>query len=70
MSWRPNAEANIIKLPNISASVPRVEGGGPRSYEAKASRCPTMSPSTATEQKDARALYDKVKGSRPDPGPA
>ena len=61
------AEANVIKLPNISASVPQLEaaiaelqaqGYGIPDYPAE--------PSTAAE-KEARARYDAIKGSAVNP---
>jgi isocitrate dehydrogenase len=60
-------EANIIKLPNISASIPQLEtaiaelqtlGYGIPNYPA--------TPSTA-EEKDTKARYDRVKGSAVNP---
>ncbi len=60
-------EANIIKLPNISASVPQLKAA---IAELQALGYPLADypddPATA-EEKDARARYDKVKGSAVNP---
>ena len=60
-------EANIIKLPNISASVPQLKAAiaelQEQGYDLPAY---PESPST-DEEKDARARYDKVKGSAVNP---
>ena len=60
-------EANIIKLPNISASVPQLKAAiaelQDQGYDLPAY---PESPST-DEEKDARARYDKVKGSAVNP---
>ncbi len=60
-------EANIIKLPNISASVPQlIEAIG--ELQKKGCKIPDYpaDPKTPAE-KDARARYDKVKGSAVNP---
>jgi len=60
-------EANIIKLPNISASVPQLKEAIAelQSHGFKVPDYPE-SPKTAPE-KDAKARYDKVKGSAVNP---
>src|SRR5437764_5443999 len=60
-------EANIIKLPNISASVPQLKAAiaelRSRGYDL-----PDYPESPATpEESDVRARYDKVKGSAVNP---
>jgi len=60
-------EANIIKLPNISASVPQLKAA---IAELQAGGYPLPNyPETPTTdaEKDARARYDKVKGSAVNP---
>jgi isocitrate dehydrogenase len=60
-------EANIIKLPNISASVPQLKEAIAE-LQAKGHPLPDY-PDTATTpaEKDAKARYDKVKGSAVNP---
>ena len=60
-------EANIIKLPNISASVPQIEEAVAE-LQAKGYALPDYpdEPSTASEA-DARSRYDKVMGSAVNP---
>lgn len=60
-------EANIIKLPNISASVPQLKDAIAE-LQKKGYNLPDYpdNPQTA-EEKDARARYDKVKGSAVNP---
>jgi isocitrate dehydrogenase len=60
-------EANIIKLPNISASIPQLVGAITE-LQAKGYNIPnyTESPSTDAE-KVAKAKYDKIKGSAVNP---
>jgi isocitrate dehydrogenase len=60
-------EANIIKLPNISASMPQLKAAIAE-LQSQGYDLPDYpdSPSTA-EQKDHRARYDKVKGSAVNP---
>jgi isocitrate dehydrogenase len=65
LTLRP--EANIIKLPNISASVPQLKEAIAE-LQARGYALPDYpdAPSTAAE-KDAKARYDKVKGSAVNP---
>ncbi|WP_419735568.1 NADP-dependent isocitrate dehydrogenase [Pseudomonas sp. COR18] len=60
-------EANIIKLPNISASVPQLQAAI-KELQAQGFNIPDY-PETVTNdaEKDARARYDKVKGSAVNP---
>lgn len=60
-------EANIIKLPNISASVPQLQAAI-KELQAQGYALPGY-PETVTSdaEKDARARYDKVKGSAVNP---
>ncbi|MCQ6255451.1 NADP-dependent isocitrate dehydrogenase [Pseudomonas sp. Q11] len=60
-------EANIIKLPNISASVPQLQAAI-KELQAQGHALPDY-PETVTSdaEKDARARYDKVKGSAVNP---
>ncbi|MXR30936.1 NADP-dependent isocitrate dehydrogenase [Pseudomonas sp. PICF6] len=60
-------EANIIKLPNISASVPQLQAAI-KELQAQGYSLPDY-PETVTSdaEKDARARYDKVKGSAVNP---
>ena len=60
-------EANIIKLPNISASIPQLVAAI-KELQAKGYTLPDYSedPKTA-EEKEARSRYDKVKGSAVNP---
>ncbi|CAN5710866.1 NADP-dependent isocitrate dehydrogenase [soil metagenome] len=60
-------DANIIKLPNISASVPQLRTAI-RELQTQGYALPDYpdEPSTATER-DARARYDRVKGSAVNP---
>src|SRR5215218_5264737 len=56
-------EANIIKLPNISASVPQLKETIAE-LQAHGFMVPDYPESPKTEaEKDAKARYDKVKGS-------
>ncbi len=60
-------EANIIKLPNISASVPQLKAAIAE-LQAKGYKLPDYPEEPATdEEKDVRARYDKVKGSAVNP---
>jgi isocitrate dehydrogenase len=60
-------EANVIKLPNISASVPQLKAciGSSRGRDMPSRTIPT-SPST-DEEREIRARYDRVKGSAVNP---
>ncbi|NLS10405.1 NADP-dependent isocitrate dehydrogenase [Nesterenkonia sp. MY13] len=60
-------EANIIKLPNISASVPQLKAAVAE-LQAAGYKLPDYPESPQTdEEKDIRARYDKVKGSAVNP---
>ncbi|HEU0198297.1 MAG TPA: NADP-dependent isocitrate dehydrogenase, partial [Nevskiaceae bacterium] len=60
-------EANVIKLPNISASLPQLKAAV-KELQAKGFALPDYpdAPRTAAE-KDIKARYDKVKGSAVNP---
>jgi isocitrate dehydrogenase len=65
LATRP--EANIIKLPNISASVPQLKAAVAE-LQAQGYDLPDYPDSPQTdEQKDARVRYDRVKGSAVNP---
>lgn len=60
-------EANIIKLPNISASIPQLKAAI-RELQAKGYSLPDYPESPANDtEKDAKARYDKIKGSAVNP---
>ncbi|HEX8373124.1 MAG TPA: NADP-dependent isocitrate dehydrogenase [Chthoniobacterales bacterium] len=60
-------EANIIKLPNISASVPQLKEAISE-LQAKGYALPDYPADPKTDaEKDARARYDKIKGSAVNP---
>ena len=60
-------EANIIKLPNISASVPQLKGAI-KELQAKGYALPDYPDEANTdEEKTVKAKYDKVKGSAVNP---
>ncbi|MDF2146579.1 NADP-dependent isocitrate dehydrogenase [Knoellia sp. p5-6-4] len=60
-------EANIIKLPNISASVPQLKAAIAE-LQAQGYALPDYPDEPATDdEKDARARYDSVKGSAVNP---
>jgi isocitrate dehydrogenase len=60
-------EANIIKLPNISASVPQLKAAI-EELQGKGYAIPDYPDEPAdAEQREARARYDKVKGSAVNP---
>lgn len=60
-------EANIIKLPNISASVPQLKAAIAE-LQSSGYSIPDYPDNPATDQeKDARARFDKVKGSAVNP---
>ena len=65
-AW-PTPEANIIKLPNISASVPQLKAAIAE-LKAKGYDLPDYPDEPRTDdEKDARARYDSVKGSAVNP---
>ena len=60
-------EANIIKLPNISASIPQLKAAV-KELQDKGYDLPDYPENPQTdEERDARARYDKVKGSAVNP---
>jgi isocitrate dehydrogenase len=60
-------EANIIKLPNISASVPQLKEAIAE-LQARGFKLPDYPETPKTDaEKDAKARYDKVKGSAVNP---
>src|SRR6187397_69943 len=60
-------EANIIKLPNVSASVPQLKAAI-KELQEQGHAIPDYPESPATdEEKEVRATYDKVKGSAVNP---
>ena len=60
-------DANIIKLPNISASVPQLKAAIAE-LQAKGYALPDYPEEPTTDaQRDAKARYDKVKGSAVNP---
>ena len=65
LAMRP--EANIIKLPNISASTPQLKAAVAE-LQGKGYDLPAYPDEPKTdEERDARARYDKVKGSAVNP---
>ena len=65
LTLRP--EANIIKLPNISASIPQLKAAIAE-LQKRGYSLPDYPENPATpEEKDAKARYDKVKGSAVNP---
>ncbi|MBQ4914880.1 NADP-dependent isocitrate dehydrogenase [Maribacter sp. MMG018] len=62
-----NPEANIIKLPNISASIPQLKEAISE-LQAKGYNLPDYPDEpTSDEEKEVKAKYDKVKGSAVNP---
>ncbi|KGM56714.1 isocitrate dehydrogenase [Lysobacter arseniciresistens ZS79] len=60
-------EANIIKLPNISASVPQLKAAI-KELQAQGYPLPDYADTPATDaERDAKARYDRVKGSAVNP---
>ncbi|TWH04890.1 isocitrate dehydrogenase [Nocardioides sp. J9] len=60
-------EANIVKLPNISASIPQLKAAI-KELQAQGFDVPDYPESPSTEEeKEIRAKYDKVKGSAVNP---
>lgn len=60
-------EANIIKLPNISASVPQLKAAIKELQEQGVDLPPYPDNPTTDAEKDAKARYDSVKGSAVNP---
>ncbi|MFC7403160.1 NADP-dependent isocitrate dehydrogenase [Citricoccus sp. GCM10030269] len=60
-------DANVIKLPNISASVPQLKAAIAELQADGYALPPYPDEPTTPEEKDARARYDKVKGSAVNP---
>jgi isocitrate dehydrogenase len=66
-AWTLQPEANIIKLPNISASVPQLKAAIAE-LKAKGYDLPDLPENPQTdEEKDARSRYAKVMGSAVNP---
>ena len=60
-------EANIIKLPNISASVPQLKEAI-KELQAQGYKLPNFPDEPeSTEEKQIRSRYDKIKGSAVNP---
>ncbi|MDJ0820978.1 MAG: NADP-dependent isocitrate dehydrogenase [Paracoccaceae bacterium] len=65
--WVKTPEANVIKLPNISASVPQLVAAI-KELQGKGYDLPDYPEEPSTdEEKDARARYDAIKGSAVNP---
>ncbi|MCR2785110.1 MULTISPECIES: NADP-dependent isocitrate dehydrogenase [unclassified Microbacterium] len=60
-------EANIIKLPNISASIPQLKGAIAELQAAGFDIPDYPDEPTTLEEKDIRARYDRIKGSAVNP---
>src|SRR5579875_2748527 len=60
-------QANIIKLPNISASVPQLKAAIKELQEAGYDIPPYPESPSDDEQREIRARYDRVKGSAVNP---
>ncbi len=60
-------EANIIKLPNISASIPQLKGAIAELQAAGFDVPDYPDEATTDAEKDARARYDRIKGSAVNP---
>jgi isocitrate dehydrogenase len=60
-------EANIIKLPNISASIPQLKAAVKELQEQGFDLPPYPDNPTKDAERDAKARYDKVKGSAVNP---
>ena len=65
LTLRP--EANIIKLPNISASVPQLKGAIAELQQQGFALPDYPETPSNTEEQDTKARYDKVKGSAVNP---
>jgi isocitrate dehydrogenase len=60
-------EANIIKLPNISASIPQLQAAI-KELQAKGYALPDYPEEPSTDaERSAKAIYDKIKGSAVNP---
>lgn len=60
-------EANIVKLPNISASIPQLKAAI-KELQSQGYALPDYPESPSTDaEKDAKARYDKIKGSAVNP---
>jgi isocitrate dehydrogenase len=60
-------EANIIKLPNISASIPQIKGAI-KELQSQGYKVPDYPENPKDDkEKDIKARYDKVKGSAVNP---
>ncbi|SFG06012.1 isocitrate dehydrogenase [Palleronia marisminoris] len=65
--WVKTPEANVIKLPNISASTPQLEAAI-KELQAQGYDLPDYPHEPGTDaEKDARARYDAIKGSAVNP---
>ena len=66
-SWAQQPDANIIKLPNISASVPQLKAAI-KEIQSKGYALPDYPEAASTdEEKSIQARYDKIKGSAVNP---
>ena len=65
--WAQTPEANIIKLPNISASIPQLKGALKELQEQGYDLPDYPDEPKTDEERDHRARYDKVKGSAVNP---
>jgi len=60
-------EANIIKLPNVSASIPQLQGAV-KELQSQGYKLPDYPENPKTDaEKEIRARYDKIKGSAVNP---
>jgi isocitrate dehydrogenase len=64
--WPRRPEANIIKLPNVSASIPQLKAAITE-LQAAGHACPTTPRTRDRRREGARAAYDAVKGSAVNP---
>ncbi len=60
-------EANIIKLPNISASIPQLKAAIAELQSRASTSRTTRTTPQSVEEKDIRARYDRIKGSAVNP---
>ncbi len=66
-AWAKTPEANIIKLPNISASIPQLKAAI-KELQGKGYALPDYPEEAKTEdEKKVKAKYDKIKGSAVNP---